>query len=409
MSEIREKTFNLQLPLRGKIRPDYKAPFLSDALYSKALDTFPIVGADTVFVNYARKTFFLARREAKPAKGQWWFVGGRTPAFAFDSFHSGAKYSVQRETTLAIEEGRFKAISLNRYQFGSRQQKPENHGTDALAPIFAVELTEEELAVARGNMDKKEYESGEQLREFTRDDMVREKVLKPVIDAWDELFGERNANGPLVVQGVPVRSYIFEKPEGTPEHTTLTQEERTEALKAVIVLASEIVPVDTKRKEIFLSRDGSGKWKFIREEVRSFQDDSLEAGVTRRFAAFSRDVAHSRRNKFMKFLHPLGNEKEKVVEASKNVADARGIRFANWFRTITPPDASSQIDTLVMRFALELTRRELSNMKHAEEQIRKSGQEVRAFGREELVELEKRGHVEEDAVTTWDSLFTTPK
>ncbi len=349
--------------VRGDLRPDYKAPFLSDSHYSRTLDTYPIVGVDTVFINRARKTFFLARRKERPAEGQWWFVGGRIPAFKFGSFEdAAASFCIKRETKLELDQARLNPVMFNRYQFENRSQVPVENGTDAVAAILAAELTDEELAFARNNMDKAEFAEGDQLREFTIEEMVTAKVPQPVIDAWYVLFGDDLLLTENSLNGVHVQSYVLSSPKGAPQETTLTPDEVREAEKAVIVPVHSVVLRDMTGKAIqYRRKKTKTTWGSPTEDMRSFQDASFEESSRRLALDAARSLSNAKKNSLQSFMNGIReNGVKERMQKAEEMLSKKQVRFESMSREIAASDALVQRDSLVMQFAITFTERELA-------------------------------------------------
>jgi ADP-ribose pyrophosphatase YjhB (NUDIX family) len=162
-----------------------QASFLSDEVYAQAMESFIIVCADTLPVNRAKKTVYLAKRKAKP-QADWYLLGGRMQRG--ESEVEAAKRNIKRETGLEIATDRLEYIALKRYWWKERQQEPQNMGADTLIFTFALELTQDELAYASAQLDESEYETELGLREFSLEELKQANVHRSVIDLWGEIF-----------------------------------------------------------------------------------------------------------------------------------------------------------------------------------------------------------------------------
>ncbi|MSU74705.1 NUDIX domain-containing protein [Candidatus Kaiserbacteria bacterium] len=160
--------------------------FLPDDRYAEAMEALVIVCADVMFINRDRRTVLLVWRRAKPLPG-WWFIGGRI--YAGEEERHGAGRVMERETKLSVAPERLAFLNMHRYICAEREQNPQHVGSDTLAYMFAVELTDEERSVTARHLDQNEYDGSKGLREFSRRDLVEEKVHPAVVDAYDRLFG----------------------------------------------------------------------------------------------------------------------------------------------------------------------------------------------------------------------------
>ncbi len=144
--------------------PEMPKTFLSDEVYSKALEAMVVVCADAVIINKKKKTFFLANRISKPMQG-WWVIGGRV--IRGEDPISAIQRKFEQETGLKIEAEKFEFITFVRHQWKDRQQQPQDRPIDDLTYTFAIELTEQEIDKIKTSLDPKEYASEESLKEFS--------------------------------------------------------------------------------------------------------------------------------------------------------------------------------------------------------------------------------------------------
>lgn len=159
--------------------------FLDDETYGKAIQSLVVVAADAVPINRERKSFYLAKRIAKPIQG-WWELGGRI----FPGEPEGVAISriVKREASVEISPDRFTLVSQSRYFLKDRQQEPQDAGADVFCYHFIVELSDYELKVASANLDEREYERSVGLQEFDRARIVHEHLEQPIVDLYDVVF-----------------------------------------------------------------------------------------------------------------------------------------------------------------------------------------------------------------------------
>lgn len=151
-------------------------------VYDQAMQSFIVVCTDVVFVNRKRKTIFLAYRNAKPASNQWWYVGGRR--FAGEDPFESIQRCVKRETTLTLKTKRFRFVRFQEFYWNKRKQ-PLKHDFDF---VFSAELNERELKTAAKNLDPEEYKSERGFREFSKKDLIAERVHPAIIDTYNQIF-----------------------------------------------------------------------------------------------------------------------------------------------------------------------------------------------------------------------------
>lgn len=161
--------------------------FLSEGTYSNAIESFVIVDADVALINKDNKKILLVRRRQKPMPGLW-LVGGRI--LAGEEVLNAIQRILKRETSLEIEASRFDFVIINRYLWSERKQEPQDRGSDNLCYTFALALDQDEVKAASGHLDAEEYDTSAGLREFSREELVRESVHPAIIDLYDLIFPE---------------------------------------------------------------------------------------------------------------------------------------------------------------------------------------------------------------------------
>ncbi len=158
----------------------------SEKEYSKITQSLALVCTDALIIDRKKQTVFLAKRRAKPAAGQWWYIGGRT--FAGETFEESVRRCFERETGLKLSTSRFKFINIQNFIFNERQQKPQNLGYHAIGFDFVVELTQKERARAASSLDTAEYKEGAGLKEFSRQDLIKMRVHPAILESYDRVF-----------------------------------------------------------------------------------------------------------------------------------------------------------------------------------------------------------------------------
>ncbi len=164
----------------------YPLKRLDDTAYADALAALVIVCTDALIIERATKTIFLAKRKVHPAP-TWWPIGGRSRLGEVPE--QSVARCFERETTLALSTARFSFVRINRYLFKDRKQAPTEMGTDTLAYIFVVGLTEAERAIANSSLDPNEYDTTTGLAAFDRNRLVDERAFPMLLDLYDQLFG----------------------------------------------------------------------------------------------------------------------------------------------------------------------------------------------------------------------------
>jgi ADP-ribose pyrophosphatase YjhB (NUDIX family) len=159
--------------------------FLSDETYAEAISAMVFVTSDAVIVNRERKTFYLAKRRALPMAG-WWWIGGRV--YSSEPANKAIARIFKRETELDIPANRFKFMLMQRYIWSTRQQEPQEVGSDCLSYIHIVELYESEIESACANLDPKEYDASVGLQEFTRDELAEINAHDAIQDMYITVF-----------------------------------------------------------------------------------------------------------------------------------------------------------------------------------------------------------------------------
>lgn len=154
-------------------------------VYAIAITGLIVVSVDIVIVDRRRRTFYLATRKVKPAKGLWWIGGKLNPG---EMEADGARRKFLQETGLDVSTERFEYIRMHRMLWKDRELPPQDVGLDNLTYMFCVELTDEERQHVAEHLDPKEYETELGLKEFDRDALIAEGCNKLVISLYDEIF-----------------------------------------------------------------------------------------------------------------------------------------------------------------------------------------------------------------------------
>lgn len=116
----------------------------------------------------------------------WWFIGGRS--FGGEEELSSMHRCLKRETGLDINPERFQFLTMKRYLFKDRQQAPQDKSCDSLCYIFAIFVTDEEIAIASSNLDPEEYDAEFGLKEFNAEELAKEGVFPSIVDLYEYVF-----------------------------------------------------------------------------------------------------------------------------------------------------------------------------------------------------------------------------
>ena len=163
-----------------------KSESLNEADYAKALSSLVIVTVDILIYDSGEGKIFLAKRHARPLKGERWFIGGRV--YRGESLEVAAARIFKRETGRLIDPKRLKFISLARYFFKDKEQEPQNEGSDSLSFTFGLEMNAKERDGLSNNLDKAEYEVEAGLEEFNLKTLHESNLTIAVIEAAQKIL-----------------------------------------------------------------------------------------------------------------------------------------------------------------------------------------------------------------------------
>jgi ADP-ribose pyrophosphatase YjhB (NUDIX family) len=158
---------------------------LTDDEYARAMQAFPILCADVVFIRTDERMLYLADRIIHPVKG-WWWIGGRI--YRGETYEDAAIRKIHEDTGLQLSADRLVYVETVRLLSGVRQQAPQDIGADTVTLTYAVEITPEELAVANAGLDPEEYQPNS-ITGFSVEDMkARGDIRQPVRDIANLIF-----------------------------------------------------------------------------------------------------------------------------------------------------------------------------------------------------------------------------
>lgn len=116
--------------------------FLPDEEYGRALDTL-VKGCVDVLLRNARGQVLLGLRAHEPAKGDWWYVGGRMRCG--ETIRETARRHVTRDIGIDVDEGRFSFVTSSTMNWEFRVQPPASNGTCDVNVVMTATLTEDEV------------------------------------------------------------------------------------------------------------------------------------------------------------------------------------------------------------------------------------------------------------------------
>ncbi len=160
---------------------------LPDEVYGQCILAFQKVCVDVLLVNISRRVIYLARRVIEPAKGWWWFIGGRVNAG--EDYVLAAARHIKTDTSLDLSKERFVGpVAFHHYTFSTRQEEPQDIGCDTPVLAFLLELDDAEIDMASSRLNSDEYDSTLGLRAFMRKGLVAEGVHQAIVDIYDQIF-----------------------------------------------------------------------------------------------------------------------------------------------------------------------------------------------------------------------------
>ena len=139
--------------------------FLSEECYKEAVGGFILVTADIIIINREKKSILLGKRTQNPVKGEWWFMGGRRQAGAWQ-MEAVAK-NFRKETGLEMPRDRFQFLTQVEWFFARREQEPQDAGSHNLLFLYTIDLADEEIATIKLEGAGFDHEAG--LQVFDRD------------------------------------------------------------------------------------------------------------------------------------------------------------------------------------------------------------------------------------------------
>ena len=162
---------------------------MSDTALSEMLSSRPVLNADVLFYNREKHEVYLPTRRSKPAEGLW-FIGGALKAGEQPT--DTLVRRLAKETGLSIDPARLELLGLINHLWSYRKETPEQDGRHDYNFIYALAVTEEELAQAGAHLDPVEYESTEGLRTFGSLEALKEAGAREnILDYYQTLFEKK--------------------------------------------------------------------------------------------------------------------------------------------------------------------------------------------------------------------------
>ena len=161
--------------------------FLPDDEYGRALDTLVKGCVDVLFTN-ARGDVLLGLRRHEPAKGTWWYVGGRMRCG--ETVEAAAARHALRDVGVSLDVDRFSFVATSTMNWEFRVQEPCGNGTCDVNVVMTATLTEEEISRARACEDEyvaQRWWPVETIFKARDDGDDGERVLRPIRNATRRL------------------------------------------------------------------------------------------------------------------------------------------------------------------------------------------------------------------------------
>jgi ADP-ribose pyrophosphatase YjhB (NUDIX family) len=166
-----------------------KPKFMSDEALAEMLSARPVLNADVIFYNPEKHTVYLPVRKSRPAEGLW-VIGG-----ALKAGEQPTDTLVRRiacETSLTIDPDRLEFLGLINYIWSYRKEAPTKAGRHDYNCIYALSVTEEELAQTETHLDPTEYEHTQGLRAFSSLEALKEAGAREnILDYYRALFARK--------------------------------------------------------------------------------------------------------------------------------------------------------------------------------------------------------------------------
>lgn len=166
-----------------------KPQFMSEPALSEMLSSRPVLNADVLFYNREKRQVYLPIRKSKPADGLW-VIGGALKAGEQPT--DTLVRRIGKETTLTIDPKRLELLGIINFIWSYRKEAPETDGRHDYNFVYALAVTEAELATAASHLDPVEYEAKKGLTPFNSvAELKAASARENIIDYFTALFPEK--------------------------------------------------------------------------------------------------------------------------------------------------------------------------------------------------------------------------
>ena len=161
-----------------------KPKLLEKSVYETALKSLILVCADVAMICQKRKYLYLAKRKVYPMP-DYWTIGGRR--FAGDEPSHSACRNLKRETSLDVDPTRFRKVFAAEVIWSKGKETSKSCGQHDIIQFFRLDVTDEELVIAKSNLDEDEYVGGS-LRGFNKDQLIAQEINPIMVRLYETLF-----------------------------------------------------------------------------------------------------------------------------------------------------------------------------------------------------------------------------
>lgn len=172
-------------PLAAGVETRIRDQWISDPTYAEMVQKMPIPCTDAIITLRGDDgAVYLGKRCVYPMMGIW-CLGGRI-FFNDQTMEESVARCVQIETGCRFEESRFRYLCTNLYSWIKTAQG--DFPGKNLAPLFLLEVEQDELAAMSRGLKPAEYDPAFGLQRFNRTRLIDEQVHPAMINAFDQLF-----------------------------------------------------------------------------------------------------------------------------------------------------------------------------------------------------------------------------
>ena len=168
--------------------------FLPDDVYGRALDALVKGCVDVLFTN-GKGDVLLGLRRHEPAKGTWWYVGGRMRCG--ERVEETARRHAARDVGVDVDVSRFSFVTTSTMNWEFRVQEPAKNGTCDVNVVLTATLTDEEISGMTRCEDEYVAQTWWPVEKILRardDGEVGERVLRPIRNATRRMVFVKTEN-----------------------------------------------------------------------------------------------------------------------------------------------------------------------------------------------------------------------